>query len=283
MEKSERFSGQGSIEQFLQKVDVHCALKAYDTEEKKAQALAAKLNGVAFEVYMRMSNDDKKEYTTLKEELRKEFKKGTASREDALKQLSVIKYREGSIKTYAYEVMELVKLAYPDFDAANRQIVAKDGFLGGLHADIQVSLKTKYPKMNEVALDDLAKEAQRLEIVGVKTKSYVRTDIDAVDLKDEASADALVEKISRKVAEVLKLDDTEEVNYHGRGWSQGRGRNRGRGRGTSRRGNRTGQTEKKCWCCNSSEHLSKNCPMRFCRNCGEKGHDPWDQRRKKKL
>ena len=76
MEKSERFSGQGSIEQFLQKVDIHCALKGYDNEEKKAQALASKLNGVAFEVYMRLSNNEKKNYSTLKEELRKEFKKG---------------------------------------------------------------------------------------------------------------------------------------------------------------------------------------------------------------
>ena len=72
------------MEQFLQKVEVHVALKGYDTEEKKAQCLASKLNGAAFEVYMCLSTEERKVYATLQEALRKELKKDTCNREAAL-------------------------------------------------------------------------------------------------------------------------------------------------------------------------------------------------------
>ena len=89
MDKSERFNGEGNVEQFLQKVDVHVALKGYDSSEKKAQCLASKLNGAAFAVYMRLSEAERKVYGTVQEELRKEFKTGSINREAALHQLSL--------------------------------------------------------------------------------------------------------------------------------------------------------------------------------------------------
>ena len=42
---------------------------------KKAQFAVNKLNGPAFDVYMRLSNDDKKDYDKLNVEMLKEFER----------------------------------------------------------------------------------------------------------------------------------------------------------------------------------------------------------------
>ena len=149
----------------------------------RKQSLASKLNGAAFEVYMPLSTEERKVYVTLQEELGKEFKKGTRNRETAIHQLATAAYSNGSIKTHAYDIMELVKLAYTTFDDANRQIIAKDYFLKSVHSDMQV-LKAKYPKMEEVTLTDLANETSRLEIVGIKAKLGGNlSEVDAVELR----------------------------------------------------------------------------------------------------
>ena len=281
MDKSERFSGSGNIEQFLQKVDVHVALKGYDTEEKKAQCLASKLNGAAFDVYMRLPTDEKKVYETVQEELRKEFKKGTTNRESALHQLTEVKYSSGSIMTHAYEVMELVKLAYPGFSEDNQQTVAKDSFLKSLHTEMQVQLKTKYPKLEEVTLSDVAKETQRLEIVGIKTTvASPPSDVDVVDDPAGASAtefpDELVDRLARRVCEALHVEtDQAEVNYFGSSRGRGRGGRRGGQRGDRGRGGRGRGQQRTCWVCAATDHVARTCPRRYCRNCGQQGHDPW--------
>ena len=48
--------------------------------EKRAQCLASKLNSNAFQDYMRMGLDDRKDYVKLVTKLRSGFKKGTLNR-----------------------------------------------------------------------------------------------------------------------------------------------------------------------------------------------------------
>ncbi len=60
-----RFDGQGDVKAFITKVALHCSLKGY-TAEKKAQALASKLERPAFDVYLRLSNEDKQNLGKLK-------------------------------------------------------------------------------------------------------------------------------------------------------------------------------------------------------------------------
>ena len=175
--------------------------------------------------------------------------------------------------THAYEVMELAKLSYPLFNENNIQIIAKDNFLKSLHTDMQVELKAKYPKLEEVTLSDIAKETTRLEIVGIKARSTSGRCEEVINAVDTTRcvdvADELVEKVAKKVSEVLKISEIpgeSQVNYVTResrkSWDQ---RKPNRGKGGSRN----------CWWCNSTEHLSRSCPERHCRNCGEQGHDPW--------
>ena len=125
MDKRDTYSGTGSVEDFLEKIRLHVGQKGYDGE-KKIQCLASKLSGEAFQVYMRLSADDKKDYNKLETELRMEFKEGTSNREAALDELKGVKYKGHSIITHAYNIMELVKLANPTFNSAGMQLVATD-------------------------------------------------------------------------------------------------------------------------------------------------------------
>ena len=57
--KSKSFYGTGDVKAFLEKVSIHSSLKGYEGE-KAAQNLASKLEGRAFDVYMRLSAADRK-------------------------------------------------------------------------------------------------------------------------------------------------------------------------------------------------------------------------------
>ena len=85
---------------------------------------------------MRLSADGKKDYNKLETELRKEFKEGTSNREAALNELKGVKYKGHSIITHAYNIMELVKLAYPTFNSASMQIVVIVYLINSLHRDM---------------------------------------------------------------------------------------------------------------------------------------------------
>ena len=55
--KVRHFDGNGDVRVFLEKVSLHSALKGYD-RKKTAQDLTSKLEGRAFDVYMRLADTD---------------------------------------------------------------------------------------------------------------------------------------------------------------------------------------------------------------------------------
>ena len=96
-------------------------LKGYEGE-KAAQNLASKLEGRAFDVYMTLSPTERKDINKIKSELLKEFEKGKQKREIAIFELNIRKRKpEKSAQTFAYKVLELVKLAYPSFNDEARK------------------------------------------------------------------------------------------------------------------------------------------------------------------
>ena len=72
--KSKSYDGTGDVKVFLEKVSLSSALKEYEGE-KAAQNLASRLEGRAFDVYMRLSADDKKDVKKIELELLMEFEK----------------------------------------------------------------------------------------------------------------------------------------------------------------------------------------------------------------
>ena len=202
IDKLSTFTGEQDVDEFLEKVSLHVSLKGYVCD-KKAQFLASKLSQGAFQVYRRMSADDKKDFTKLTDELRKEYKRGSRDREAALDKLKDIKHCQGkSIVTHAFEIEELVKLAYPEFNAASCQALAKDYFIKSVHEDMEVALKSKYEKIKEVDLAAMARETDRLSLAGVKVHRKLNTvDVNAIACGSNNSydVDAIVEKVMSKL------------------------------------------------------------------------------------
>ena len=139
--KAHVFNGEGDITELITKVDLYSALEEYN-DEKCAQNLVSRLEGPAFDVYLRLDQDDRRNVNKLKDELLKEFERGRLNREEAVCTLWK-RYREQgeSAHTYAYKITELVNLAYPDLGNAAQATLAKDQFVRGLHADMQIALK----------------------------------------------------------------------------------------------------------------------------------------------
>ena len=120
------FDGGTDVCNFLAKLELEASLKDY-ADEKKANFLASRLSGPAFEVYMRLTEDNKKALDEIKKELKKEFERGQLNQEEAL---NVLNNRKRGPKesplTSIYKLEELVKLAYPTFNDPTRQTIAKD-------------------------------------------------------------------------------------------------------------------------------------------------------------
>ena len=295
------FDGKTDVKNFLTKVELESSLKDY-ADEKKANFLASRLVGPAFDVYMRLSDEKKKSFDEIKAELKKEFERMQLNREEAL---SVLQNRsrgsEESPQTFEYKLKELVQLAYPDFTDDVRKKIAKDYYMKGIHPEMQIALKSR----TTFATDDistLVTETVRLTLAGVKSYSKCTTTSEGCDSVDVVHATMPVQlpgassDMINAIAEVVvsKLKETSLVgsdmttdgdasgqnhdavhNVGGRGNGFGGRRGRGRGRGRGGRGN--GNQVRKCRSCQSTDHVIKNCPTKFCEACGQRGHSQYDR------
>ena len=297
------FDGSTNVCNFLAKVELEASLKDY-ADEKKANFLASRLSGPAFDVYMRLTAENKKNFDEIKKELKKEFERGQLNREEALSVLSNrTRDPKESPHTFAYKLTELVKLAYPNFNDETRQTIAKDYFMKGVYPDMQVALKSRATFAND-DITTLASETVRLALAGVK--SYATTlGNSSVCSKVELAIDqtsALSNDTINSIADVVvaKLRDTSlgatggnEFNEGGDGPASrvdnavyrtgGPGRGGRRGQYSNRRnrggrgGNSQGSQQKTCRACQATDHLIKDCPKKFCQACGQRGHNQYDR------
>ena len=308
------YDGSTDVCNFLAKVELEASLKDY-ADEKKANFLASRLIGQAFEVYMRLSDDNKKSFDEIKKELKKEFERGQLNREEALHILSTRVHRPNeSPDTYAHKLTELVKLAYPTFADNVRGTIAKDYFMKGIHSDMQVALKSR-ASFSTDDISTLASETVRLALAGVKSNSSctnvsetcsnvnesalqggamaaqsgaISTQSSATGYQGGAIADNMINAIADVV--VSRLQDASLTSHGQRsdggptGVNYATSNQRGRGSG-GRGGNSSGRQNsrgrggniKACRACQKTDHLIKNCPNKFCQACGQRGHNQYDQ------
>ena len=176
------FNGNSNVKEFItrvERVELLSALNGY-SGEKSAHYLASKLEGRAFDVYLRLGEEDRKNVTRIQKELLVEFEKGHANREEALFTLSNrVRNPNESAYTYAYKLKELLKLAYPSFDSSTRAVIAKDFFVRGLHSDMQLALKSM-EKFANCDIDSLAEETTRLQLAGITSVCQSCQSIEAV-------------------------------------------------------------------------------------------------------
>ena len=296
------FDGSTDVCNFLAKVELEASLKDY-ADEKKTNFLASRLTGPAFEVYMRLTDDNKKNFDEIKKELKKDFERGQLNREEALSVLS--SRRRGpkeSPLTFAHKLTELVKLAYPSFDNGTRQTIAKDYFMKGVYPDMQVALKSRATFADD-DITTLAEETVRLALAGVKSyASHVGKDSLCSNVESTIEQNgALSSDTINSIADVVvsKLRDTSLGATGGQDFTDGddgyshvnntayrtggRGRGGRRGQNSNRRNsrgrggyNQNGQV-KACRACQETDHLIKDCKKKFCQACGQRGHNQYDQ------
>ena len=296
------YDGTGNVRTFLTKVELEAALKGH-VDEKKAQFAASKLNGPAFDVYTRLTDDDKKDYTKLKEELLKEFEKGQLNREEAIQELDKRRrLPDESPQTYAHKVKELVKLAYPSFADEIRKSIAKDYFVRGLYHDMQLAIKSTESFATKT-VDQISDGVSRLELAGVKSSKTVKVSVNSChDVDNDDSINNIAEKVFKKFKDINVMEpqcsdqgeskinfvNTRPQNrYRGNNYSMNLNRGNYRGhRGNTNNYNSSqirstadnyrSKQIRKCRSCFSTEHLVRNCPTRFCQECGQRGHDQND-------
>ena len=271
--KLTNFDGKGNVVEFVKKVSLHSALKGYDGE-KKAQNLASRLSGPAFEVYLRMTDDDQKDDTKIEAELLKEFKRGKQDREEAIAELQNRRRRpDESTQTFAYNLIELVKLAYPSFTDDVRRTLAKDYFVKGVHPKMQIALKS-IERFQDLTINDLATECVRLQLAGIQSYANVTassselTSVNVVNNSTGSNA-SLVDTITQSVIQRLQasnlcdvasssVDDSDggsdNVNnvYRGRGSARGNRFPRRNSSYPARRSGRGRQNDRKCRGCQST-------------------------------
>ena len=270
---------------FLEKTRLHSSLKGY-TGEKAAQNLASKLEGRAFDVYMRLSDADKKDAAKIESELCNAFEKGKLNREIDINELNNRKRQPNeSAMTYCYKILQLVNLAYPTFNEDTRQTIAKDYFMRGVHPKMQSALKSQLT-FAEANIKELAGETTRLQLAGVTSFADIKDKCSNVNTQQTNHDSEMIETIAAKVVEKMKdaslgahggQEDVNSARFMGnRPYSnQRRGQFAPRFNRTGNRGfkrNSPGPAKEsqqlKCRACQSPEHLVRNCPTRFCQACG---------------
>ena len=293
--KLRNFYGNGDLKVFIEKTALHSALKGYE-DEKTAQNLASRLEGRAFDVYMRLSATDKKDVDKVQTEFMNEFELSNQDREMAMYEWTTRRRKQGeSPQTFIYKIMELVKLAYPSFDHANQETIAKDYYMKGIHPKMQITLKAM-PTFSESSFNDIATETIRLQLAGIE--SFSVSEPNQCNNVNNGNNDSLVDSIAEKVVSMMtelslgaeasrdvnhELPNTNFVgnrfrrNQRGTRGNQSSAHNRNFSNRGYQQNNAPAHTpqNKKCRVCQSSEHFVRDCPTRFCQACGKRGHDAW--------
>ena len=260
--KVEMFSGKGDVNAFLVKIDLYNKLKKY-TGEDAAVLLGSRLEEPAFNVYLRMLEEDRKDIEKIKAELKKQYEVGNRDREEALMLLSAAQRKEDeTAQDYAFRIGELVKLAYPSFSVANKAVHEKDAFVRGHHPDMQMKLKT-LENFATLDMKGILDNTVRLEVAGVKSVSKkFKEEINTVDEDAPVGNRQLYERLDGLEEAIAKLSvATSSANS----------------RSNRRKPPASSSTSKKCRNCDETGHIVRQCPKRFCQSCGKSGHDSWDK------
>ena len=137
----------------------------------------------------------------------------------------------------------------------------------------------------------MAVETTRLQLAGIGSFA---ADNPGQCMKGDSPS--LVDTMAAKALEKMKTcssmsdtggedggnSETANTTYSGYQPFQGkRNTNSNRGQFPRQRSNcgyRNGvQKPRKCRSCQSSKHLFRDCPIRFCQACSSRGHDAWDK------
>ena len=219
----------------------------------------------------------RKDIANIKQKLRKQYESGNRNREEALNLLAACLGNEGeTAPDFAYRISELVRLAYPEFSDAYRNLHEKDVFVRGLHPEMQIKLKA-LETFSTMDMTRLLEHTVRLEVAGVKTfskkyKEYMNTvdECSTSDISKNKTSSEMLNRLNGLEVAMAKLTATDK--YPSNQSFQPPALN-------TRRNTPFGNVggNRKCWNCGDKSHFVRRCPNRFCQSCGKQGHDAWNK------
>ena len=279
--KVKNYDGSGEVKVFLEKISLYSALKRFE-DQKAAKNLASKLEGRAFDVYLRLSTEDRKQEQKMRAELLKEFERDNKDREEAIHELNKRKRKpDESAHTYSYQLIELVRLAYATFEEDAIKTIAKDYFVRGIHPKMQVALKS-LSGFDKATISNLAMETTRLQLAGIESfsKSSECMSVDRPDMID-AIAEKVIEKLqcSSLGAQGIENGGEAYTSYANFAVERPNFQRNQRNRSFAKPQQRpnTNRSRRACRSCKSTDHFFRSCPTCFCQACGTRGHDAWDR------
>ena len=152
-------------------------------------------------MYLQLPEDDKKDVAKVKKELLAEFEKGQLNRQEAIQEPAKRSRAKGeSAQTFTYKIVEPVKLAYSSIEDDTRGTIANNYFVRGLHANIQIALKS-YETFSSTDIKALATDVTRLEIARIKSNGGTCGFTSQVACVDDRSlvVDEIAEKVLKKL------------------------------------------------------------------------------------
>ena len=142
----------------------------------------------------------------------------------------------------------------------------------GLNAEMQLQLKS-LEKFSGTNVDDVIKEAVRLELAGVKSRSSGACNVNVVEEASGSNVtEGLLEPILARLDRLETMSSSRDDNTVNHIRSDSRNDSRGKQKVPFK-----GKL-KKCRRCDSTQHVIRWCPSRLCQACGVEGHDSWDRK-----
>ena len=229
------FNGEGDVVVWLKKVELVAKLTKVTDE---ACFIPLYLEGGALSVYMEMSDEDQKDASKIKEELKCAFSDSVFV---AYTKMTGHKWSGESVDVYANELRRLAGLA--GFKSSANDHVVKLAFVTGFPDDVSVDLQ-QFSDLDEASLADLIYRARIL--VANRSVGSVAA-VSAQQVKSKSYNKDVYDKFNQSRAK------GENENSYGKGFNG------------------------KCFRC-QGPHMIRNCPEKgemrgiICYRCGEEGH-----------
>ena len=219
------------------------------TDVEKGLYLAASLRGQAQGVLGNQPKDDRQNYTKLVQALQDRF---APSNQTELYRAQLRERRQKaseSLPEMGQDIRRLANLAYPTASSDLKEVLATEQFLDGLH-DSEMRLKIKQAR--PVNLNDAIQRAVELEAfyrAERRQKEIVRS-VDTEVSTREQRLESLIETMQKSMTSLEQEMKNMKRSQYRRQKSDDKGSD-SKGKGV-----------RKCFKCDSPDHLFKNCPLR---------------------
>ena len=219
------------------------------TDVEKGLYLAASLRGQAQGVLGNQPKDDRQNYTKLVQALQDRF---APSNQTELYRAQLRERRQKaseSLPEMGQDIRRLANLAYPTASSDLKEVLATEQFLDGLH-DSEMRLKIKQAR--PVNLNDAIQRAVELEAF-YRAERRQREIVRSVDTEvstREQRLESLIETMQKSMTSLEQEMKNMKRSQYRRQKSDDKGSD-SKGKGV-----------RKCFKCDSPDHLFKNCPSR---------------------